>query len=173
MTATTRTRRTRAAVRSEDAAIYNAQPPPSADDAIIAQALDILTRRVMRDTPLHSPAETRRYLTLRLAGLQHEVLGCVYLDNRHRVIEAADLFRGTIDGATVHPREVAKEALRHNAAAVILYHNHPSGVPDPSEADERITVRIRDALALLDIRTLDHIIVAGGETTSLAERGII
>jgi DNA repair protein RadC len=173
MPSTTRTRRPRT-VRSEDAAAYNAtKPTQDADDEIVAQAFDILTRRITRGAALHSPADTRRFLTLRLSGLQHEVFGCVYLDNRHRLIEVADLFRGTIDGAAVHPREVLKEALRHNAAAVILYHNHPSGVPEPSHADELITVRLRDALALVDIRVLDHIIVAGALTTSLAERGIL
>ena len=98
---------------------------------------------------------------------------CLYLDNRHHLIVCEELFRGTIDGAAVHPREVLRQALAHNAAAVILAHNHPSGIAEPSRADEIITRRLRDALALVDIRVLDHIIVAGPHTISLAERGIL
>ena len=98
---------------------------------------------------------------------------CLYLDNRHRLIAFDELFRGTIDGASVHPREVVREALAHNAAALILAHNHPSGVAEPSRADELITQRLRDALALVDIRVLDHLIVAGPETLSFAERGLL
>jgi DNA repair protein RadC len=95
------------------------------------------------------------------------------LDNRHRFIAADDLFRGTIDGATVHPREVVKEALGHNAAAVIIAHNHPSGVAEPSQADQQITERLKAALSLVEIRVLDHIIVAGGATLSFAEKGLL
>src|SRR5277367_2293865 len=95
------------------------------------------------------------------------------LDKRHRFIAAQDLFRGTLDGASVHPREVVIEALKHQASAVILAHNHPSGVAEPSQADELITRRLRDALSLVDIRVLDHIIVAGGATTSMAEKGLL
>jgi DNA repair protein RadC len=109
----------------------------------------------------------------RLATREFETFCLIYLDNRHRLIACEDLFRGTIDGASVHPREVVKEALRHNAAAVILAHNHPSGVAEPSHADELITRRLREALQLVDIRVLDHLIVAGGETVSFAERGLI
>jgi DNA repair protein RadC len=97
----------------------------------------------------------------------------IYLDNHCRFIAAQDLFRGTIDGASVHPREVVKEALKHNAAKVIFAHCHPSGVAEPSRADEAITERLKQALNLVDIKVLDHIIVAGGETTSMAERGLI
>ena len=98
---------------------------------------------------------------------------CLFLDNRHRLISADEMFQGTIDGASVHPREVVKRALSLNAAAVILAHNHPSGVADPSQADELITHRLRDALAIVDIRCLDHLIVGGASVTSLAERGVI
>ena len=97
----------------------------------------------------------------------------MYLDNRHRVISFAELFRGTIDGASVHPREVVKEALSRNAAAVILVHNHPSGLPEPSQADEFITRRLKDALALVDIRVLDHLVVGDGICESFAERGLL
>ncbi len=106
-----------------------------------------------------------------LVGLEHEVFACLFLDNRHRVLEFRQLFRGTIDGCSAHPREVVKAALLLNSAAVIFAHNHPSGVPEPSRADLALTKRLQDALALVDIRVLDHIIVWGVETVSLAERG--
>lgn len=122
---------------------------------------------------LSSPAETRRFLTAQLRDRPYEVFCCLYLDNRHRLIAFDELFRGTIDGASVHPREVVREALAHNAAALILAHNHPSGVAEPSRADELITSRLRDALALVDIRVLDHMIVAGPVTLSFAERGLL
>jgi DNA repair protein RadC len=101
------------------------------------------------------------------------VFCCLFLDTRHRLICFEELFRGTVDGASVHPREVVKQALARNAASVILAHNHPSGVAEPSHADEIITVRLRDALALVDIRVLDHLIVGDGACTSLAERGVV
>lgn len=122
---------------------------------------------------LGSPGDTRRFLTAQLRDRPYEVFCCLYLDNRHRLIAFDELFRGTIDGASVHPREVVREALAHNAAALILAHNHPSGVAEPSRADELITQRLRDALALVDIRVLDHLIVAGPETLSFAERGLL
>jgi len=103
----------------------------------------------------------------------YETFTLIYVDNRHRMIACEDLFRGTIDGASVHPREVVKEALRHNSAAVILAHNHPSGVAEPSQSDELITQRVKEALALVDIRLLDHIIVGDGVSVSLAERGLL
>ena len=105
--------------------------------------------------------------------LDHEVFCCLYLDNRHRVLRFDQLFRGTIDGTSVYPREVVKEALAVNAAAVILAHNHPSGVAEPSQADERITKRLKSALELVDIRLLDHLIIGDGEATSLASRGLL
>jgi DNA repair protein RadC len=122
---------------------------------------------------LANPRATREFLRMRLRDLPHEVFCCVYLDNRNRVIGFEELFRGTIDGASVHPREVIKEALARNAAAVILAHNHPSGIAEPSQADELITRRIRDALALVDIRLLDHVIVGDGVCESFAERGLL
>ena len=109
-----------------------------------------------------------------LAGRSYEMFGALFLDNRHRVIEFHELFRGTIDGASVYPREVVKQVLACNAAAVIFLHNHPSGEPEPSAADEQITYRLRDALCLIDVRVLDHIVVgSGGRTVSFAERGLI
>jgi DNA repair protein RadC len=107
------------------------------------------------------------------AGQQREVFGCMFLDNRHRLIRFDEVFHGTIDGASVHPREVVKLALARNAAAVILAHNHPSGVAEPSQADELITARLRDALSLVDIRVLDHLVVGGTTVTSFVERGLI
>jgi DNA repair protein RadC len=123
---------------------------------------------------LRSPIEARRFLSARLQSLHFEVFGLVLLDNRHRVRHIAELFRGTIDGASVHPREVVRLVLEHNAAAVTIFHNHPSGVAEPSQADELITARIKDALALIEVRTLDHLIVApGGNCVSFAERGLL
>ena len=105
------------------------------------------------------------------AGLDHERFGIIYLDKRHRVIKIEILFRGTIDGASVYPREVVKACLRENAAAVVLFHNHPSGVAEPSHADEAITDAISAALKLVDVRVIDHIIIAGTTAVSLAEQG--
>lgn len=132
-----------------------------------------LTQRVRRGVTLSSPRATRDYLTVRLAARDHEVFTVLFLDNRHRLIEAVELFRGTIDGASVYPREVVKEAISRGAAAVILAHNHPSGVAEPSQADELITTRLRDALALVDVRVLDHLVVAGPTVVSFAERGLL
>lgn len=120
---------------------------------------------------LQSPRDAAHCFKARLADLPYEVFACVYLDSRHRVIEFEPLFRGTIDGASVYAREVLRRALYHNAAAVIVGHNHPSGSCEPSEADRRITARLRQSLALLDIPLLDHLIVAPTEHLSLAERG--
>ena len=104
---------------------------------------------------------------------QQEVFACLFLDNRHRLIRFEELFRGTVNGASVHPREIAKRALHHNAAAVIIAHNHPSGVAEPSLADRTITRRIRDAMGLIDVRLMDHLVVGDGEIVSFAERGWI
>ena len=122
---------------------------------------------------IRSPADTEAYLQARLQHLGHELFCCLYLDNRHRVLAFVELFRGTIDGTSVYPREVVKEALAVNAAAVILAHNHPSGVAEPSQADERITRRLRSALELVDIRLLDHLIIGDGRATSMASRGLL
>lgn len=132
-----------------------------------------LLATLQRGDALTSPDDTRRFLAARLRGYAHEVFSALFLDNRHRVIAFEELFSGTIDGASVHPREVVKRALAHNAAALILAHNHPSGVAEPSRADESITRRLREALGLVEIRVLDHLIVGDGEIVSLAERGLI
>ena len=128
---------------------------------------------IKRDDVLMSPESTRNYLKARLRAYSHEVFACIFLDNRHRVIGFEELFNGTIDGATVHPREVIRRALFHNAAAVIFAHNHPSGVAEPSQSDLAITRRLNDALGLVDIRVLDHFIVGDQEVLSFAERGIL
>lgn len=144
------------------------------EDQIINQALEILEARLA--TPNHyfsNPNETKSYLVMKLAELEHEVFSALFLDNQHGLIGYTELFRGTIDGASVYPREVVKEALDCNAAAVIFAHNHPSGVAEPSEADKRITAKLKSALALVDIRVLDHIIVANTNTMSLAENGLL
>ncbi len=128
---------------------------------------------LQRDSALSSPVQSAKYLAARLRDYPFEVFAVLFLDTRHRVIAFEELFRGTIDGASVHPREVVRRSLAHNAAAVILSHNHPSGVAEPSAADERITIRLRDALSLVDVRVLDHIIVGDGHWCSLAERGLV
>ncbi len=146
---------------------------PATTDEILHAARTILARRVRKGASISNPRATREYLRLRLAVQDHEVFAILFLDNRHRVIEFVPLFRGTIDGASVHSREVVKEALSRNAAAVILAHNHPSGVAEPSQADELITNRLRDALALVDVRVLDHLVVTGDAIVSFAERGLL
>ena len=144
----------------------------------VLRALPELARRYFEATlptgqAIRSPADTEAFLTARLRDLPHELFCCLYLDNRHRIIHFEELFRGTIDGTSVYPREVVKQSLSVNAAAIILAHNHPSGVAEPSQADERITRRIKAALDLVDIRLLDHLIIGDGTSTSLASRGIL
>jgi len=145
--------------------------------AELRAAVEIARRQLaetLRNGPsLASPRATRDFLIARLRDLEHEVFCCLYLDNRHRLIHFEELFRGTIDGASVFPREIVKQALQWNSAAVIVAHNHPSGVAEPSQADELITQRVKHALALVDIRLLDHIIVGDGASVSLAERGAL
>ena len=160
-------------IRSESPTPYRVRS--TSNDDLVAEALRILDQRLRTqdDVMVTNPADTRNYLSLRLAEREAEVFCVMFLTNRHRVIAFEEMFQGTIDGATVHPREVVKAALRLNAAAVILAHNHPSGVAEPSRADEAITRRLTDALALVDVRVLDHLIVGGSEITSLAERGLL
>ena len=126
-----------------------------------------------RDGPLVSPEETRRYLTARLRAHPFEVFACLFLDNRHRVIAFEPLFRGTVDGTSVHPREVVRCALRHNAQAVILAHNHPSGEPEPSHADRILTDQLVAALAMVEVQVLDHLVVGDGACVSFSERGLL
>ena len=132
-----------------------------------------LEQTLKRDNPLNSPEMTRHFLMSRLRAYPYEVFACLFLDNRHRVIAFEELFTGTIDGASVHPREVVRRSLAHNAAAVIFAHNHPSGIAEPSQADKHITRRLSDALGLIDIRVLDHFVIGDGESVSFAERGLL
>lgn len=148
------------------------QNRPATERELIAQAAAILESR-LRGATLSSPQATIDFLRLRLAPLEHEVFACVFLDNRHRVLGFETLFTGTIDGASVYPREVVKAVLARNAAAVIFSHNHPSGVAEPSRADEAITRRLKEALALIDVRVLDHIVVSAEGAVSFAERGLL
>jgi DNA repair protein RadC len=120
---------------------------------------------------IREPGMAKEYCVTKLSGLECEVFGVMFLNTKHKVIGFEEMFRGTIDGSAVYPREVVKEALRRNAAAVILTHNHPSGSIEPSQSDIAITRRLKDALSLVDVRVLDHVIVGGAETCSMAERG--
>ena len=141
--------------------------------SVITLAMKVLSIKHRAGRVLSKPDETRDFLRLRLADYRNEVFGCLFVDNRHRIIAVRELFQGTIDGASVHPRVVVQRSLACNAAALILYHNHPSCVAEPSRADEAITRRLRDALALIDVRIIDHLVVTAGEAVSLAELGVI
>jgi len=140
--------------------------------AVLEMSRRHLHEKLQRGESFTSPQLTSHYLQQRLRDYPYEVFACLFLDNQNRLIAFEELFHGTIDGASVHAREVVRKALQHNAAAIILSHNHPSGVAEPSDADRQITLRLKDALSLVDIRVLDHIVV-GDETVSMAERGII
>lgn len=142
-------------------------------DEVLHGARRMLSRRVRRGTTFSSPQVARDYLRMTLGNRDHEVFVVVTLDAQHRLIEMLELFRGTIDATAVYPREVVKEVLARNAAAVIVAHNHPSGVPEPSVADRVLTERLKNALSLVDVRVLDHLIVAGDDVVSFAERGIL
>ncbi|GAB2499003.1 DNA repair protein RadC [Pseudoxanthomonas sangjuensis] len=141
----------------------------------LAAALELGNRHLAagleRGDALTDPATAGRYFSQRLRHFGHEVFAALFLDTRHRALAFEELFRGSIDGAEVHPREVVRRALAHNAAAVIVGHNHPSGCPDPSAADRAITARLKQALALVDVRLLDHFVVGDGSPVSLAARG--
>lgn len=141
--------------------------------AVLELARRYLEETLQRGDAIQSVADTHRYLKAKMRHHPHEVFSALFLDNKHRVIQYEELFFGTIDSSSVHPRQVVKRALYHNAAAVIVAHNHPSGVAEPSRADELITLRLKEALALLDVRLLDHVVVGDGEVVSLAERGVI
>jgi DNA repair protein RadC len=161
-----------------DAAVARTTPELGERRHGLLQAALELSRRHYRaeleaGPALETPQATRSFLVAQLRDRPYEVFCCLHLDNRHRLIAFDELFRGTIDGASVHPREVVKQALARNAAAVILAHNHPSGVAEPSQADELITHRLRDALGLVDIRVLDHLIVGDSRCLSFAERGLL
>lgn len=170
----------RAGVSSESPESYNAGVEKvtvddvAREDVILEEARRIAEARFMRwgnNVAFTSPQVVSRYLASQLLGLQHEVFIGVMLDSQHRVIATVELAHGTIDGAAVYPREVVKAALAYNAAAVVFAHNHPSGVSDASQADRVITKRLVDALKLVDIRVLDHVIIGNGEFNSFAEKG--
>jgi DNA repair protein RadC len=141
--------------------------------AVLELSRRYLHEMLVRGSPIESPEVTEQYLKSVLRDHPHEVFACLFLDTRHRVIAFEELFHGTIDGATVYPRVVAEKALRHGAAALIAAHNHPSGVGEPSLADQAITRRLKDALALLDIRLLDHFVIGDGRPVSMAARGML
>ncbi|MCU7806077.1 MAG: DNA repair protein RadC [Candidatus Thiodiazotropha sp. (ex Lucinoma borealis)] len=142
-------------------------------DTLISLALSVMNNWYQRGETFTSPVGMREYLQLRFGALEHELFSIVLLDNRHRLICIEEMFRGTIDGATVFPREVVKIVLKHNAAAVVFVHNHPSGVAEPSTADQSITSRLKKALVLIDVRVLDHIIVSHETAVSFAEQGLL
>jgi DNA repair protein RadC len=141
--------------------------------AVLEMARRHLQAQIERRDVLQDPQATRRYLLAQMRDLSHEVFAALFLDNQHRVIRFAPLASGTLDGAAVYPREVVKAALKHGAAAVIFAHNHPSGVAEPSAADRSLTERLKSALALVDIRVLDHFVIGEGTPVSFAERGWI
>jgi DNA repair protein RadC len=141
--------------------------------AVLEMAKRHFIESLQRGDVLNSPDITRAYLSTQLRGYSYEVFACLFLDNQNRVIQLIELFRGTIDSTSVYPREVAKQALHHNAAAVIFAHNHPSGIAEPSLADKHITEKLKQALALFDIRVLDHFIIGDGQPYSFAEHGLI
>lgn len=146
----------------------------SADaQTILEGARKILEARAVYGTELTRPAAVRDYLRISLAGREHEVFVCVWLNAQHRVIAFEELFRGTLTQTSVYPREVVKAALKHNAGAVIFAHNHPSGTAQPSQADELLTRNLREALSLVDVKVLDHFVVAGEAAVSFAERGLL
>ncbi len=142
-------------------------------DEIIRRALRILAGRIRTGEVLSSPTAVRDYLRIALAQKEHEVFVVIFLDAQNRVLAVDELFRGTLTQTSVFPREIVKVALKQNAAAVIFAHNHPSGVAEPSRADEALTQTLKHTLALVDVKVLDHFIVAGGSVLSFAERGLI
>ena len=154
---------------------------PETSDALLARKLGVARELLLRDLQaqmsthpvMQSPQALRDWLRLHCAGLQHEVFIVLFLDSQNRLLSAAEMFRGTLAQTSVYPREVVKSALQRNAAAVVLAHNHPSGSAEPSRADEHLTQTLKSALALVDVRILDHFVVAGDEATSFAERGLI
>lgn len=141
--------------------------------AVLEMSRRHLAERLERNSVLESPMAVREYLTAQLRHEKHEVFGCLFLDTKHRVLAFEAMFQGTIDGASVYPRQIVKRALAHNAAALILCHNHPSGLVEPSQADRELTLRLQEALALVDVRVLDHFIIGDGAPLSMAECGLM
>ncbi|PZQ76996.1 MAG: DNA repair protein [Variovorax paradoxus] len=145
----------------------------AAPHEVMAAALRMLAGQLRGTEVLSSPAVVRDYLRLKLGTLEHEVFAVIHLDAQHRVIEYVEMFRGTVTQTSVYPREVVKEALAHNTAALILVHNHPSGTATPSRADEALTKQLMQALSLVDVKVIDHLIVGGAEIYSMAEHGLM
>jgi DNA repair protein RadC len=141
--------------------------------AVIEMARRAMGQRLERAPVFDAPATVKDYVMLRLGALQHEVFAVLFLDSQHRLIAFDDMFRGTLNQTSVYPREVVRRALALNAGAVILAHNHPSGVAEPSRADEHLTQALKGALALVDVRVLDHLVVGHGQVTSFADRGLL
>ncbi|MDF2642043.1 MAG: hypothetical protein K0R45_1315 [Pseudomonas sp.] len=141
--------------------------------AVMEMARRHMAESLQRSNALESPLQVRRYLKALLRHEPHEVFGCLFLDNKHRVITFEILFHGTINSAHVHPRQVVKRAMSHNAASMILCHNHPSGITEPSNADIDLTERLKEALALIDVQVLDHVIIGDGEPLSMVEQGLM
>ena len=146
---------------------------PADADEVLQAAQRLLRRQLRGREVLSSPQVVRDFLRVKLGSLEHEVFAVLMLDAQHRLIEYVELFRGTVSQTSVYPREVVKESLARNAAALVLVHNHPSGVAEPSRADEHLTQTLKSALSLVDVRVLDHLIVAGGDVLSFAERGLL
>jgi len=142
-------------------------------ESLIRLALSVLQMRHRPGTKIDNPNATREYLQLRLSDRPNEMFGAMFLDTRHRVLCIEELFQGTVSGASVFPRLVVQRALACNANAAVFFHNHPSGVPEPSMADQKITQRLKDALALIDVRVLDHVVVGAEGTVSFAETGLL
>ena len=142
-------------------------------ETVIRLAREALRLRHQRGTALENPQSTKAYLQFELAERQNEVFAALFLDNKHRIIAFEELFFGTVNGTTVHPRVVVQRALEHNAAAVIFVHNHPSGAAEPSRHDQVITDRLKEVLSVIDIRVLDHIVVSVEETVSMADQGLL
>jgi DNA repair protein RadC len=146
---------------------------PARADEVLSQARRVLSQSVRRGATMSSPQAVKDYLRVEIGVLEHEVFCVIFLDAQHRIIALKQMFRGTVTQTSVYPREVVKESLTLNAAAVILAHNHPSGAADPSRADEFLTQTLKTALALVDVRVLDHLVVAGADICSFAERGLL
>jgi DNA repair protein RadC len=157
----------------DEAGHYHTPPEGIGQNGILKEAERIVRQRYRRGRQLKSPADSKELFRVRLVDLKREVFACLFLDNRHRVIAYEELFYGTINASTVHPREIVRRGLELNAAAVIFGHNHPSGEPAPGDADKALTHRLKDALGLVDIRVLDHLVVGTEGTVSFAEESLL
>ena len=146
---------------------------PAEPEEVLQAALRVLAGRLRGSEVLSSPPVVRDFLRIKLGALEHEVFAVIHLDSQHRVIEYVEMFRGTVSQTSVYPREVVKDALSRNSSALLLVHNHPSGSAEPSRADEHLTQTLKSAAALVDVRVLDHLIVAGDSVLSMAERGLM